>query len=282
MVGNAGAFAAIAALFGGPLTAGVMLTEVSLGAGAVAAVPALLPGFVAAAVGYLVFVGFGEWGGLDAPGLRIPDLPVYEGTHLADLAVAVAVGVTAAVLLAAVRVLGRRVNSFRRPLGMPALLLAGGLAVGLCAQIAVWLGAGAEDVLFSGQSSMGALVAEESSLVLVVLLAAKLVAYAVSLGCGFRGGPIFPAIFLGVALAAIAIGWFDMSPTFAIAVGSAAGMAAQARLVVTSLLFAALLVGGAGLDAIPAAVLAVAAAWITAATLDRHLDRHLPPHVEAA
>ena len=30
------------------------------------AIPVLLPGFVAAAVGYLLFVGFGDWGGLSA------------------------------------------------------------------------------------------------------------------------------------------------------------------------------------------------------------------------
>lgn len=108
----------------------------------------------------------------------------------------------------------------------------------------------------------------------MVLLVAKFFAYAVSLGCGFRGGQIFPAVFLGVALASLAVVWFDMSPTFAIAVGTAAGMAAQTRLIVSGLLFAAL-VGLAGVDAIPAAVLAAAAAWISIAGLEerRALDQ---------
>ena len=63
--------------------------------------------------------------------------------------------------------------------------------------------------------------------------------------------------------------WFDVSPTLAIAVGAAAGMAAMTRLLVTSMLFAALLVGKQGLDAVPAAVLAAAAAWLAMEALER-------------
>ena len=63
----AGAFAAIAALFGGPLAASVMLLELVAMSGAIPAatmVPALLPGFVAAATGALVFTGVNGWKGL--------------------------------------------------------------------------------------------------------------------------------------------------------------------------------------------------------------------------
>jgi H+/Cl- antiporter ClcA len=102
-----------------------------------------------------------------------------------------------------------------------------------------------------------ALVAEDATSVVAVLFVAKLLAYAVSLGCGFRGGPFFPAVFLGVALATFGVVWFDASPTWAVAVGAAAGMAAQARLVLASLFFGALLVGTTGLDTGPAAVLAI-------------------------
>jgi chloride channel protein, CIC family len=63
--------------------------------------------------------------------------------------------------------------------------------------------------------------------------------------------------------------WFDVSPTLAVAVGAAAGMAAGTRLLITSTLFASLLVGSAGLDAVPAAVLAARAAWLTVRALDR-------------
>jgi len=108
------------------------------------------------------------------------------------------------------------------------------------------------------------------SLVLVLLLT-KAVAYAISLGCGFRGGPIFPAVFLGVGLAAIAVVVLDTSPTLAVSVGAAAGMAAQTRLLLSPILLAALLVGPNGADTVPAAVLAAAAAWLTAASLPSRL-----------
>jgi H+/Cl- antiporter ClcA len=268
VVATAGSFSAVSALFGGPLVAGVLMVEAGVGLGA-ALIPALLPGFVAAAVGYLVFVGFGEWGGLDTPGLVVPDLPTYEGTHLRDLAIAVAVGVAVAVLAAVARRLGAVVSGWRRRWGMPALLVAGGLAVGLVAQAGDLLGAQARDVLFSGQASVPTLVAEDSAGVVTVLIVAKLLAYGVSLGCGYRGGPIFPAIFLGVALASLAVVWFDLSPTFAVAVGAAGGMAAQSRLIVSSMLLAALLVGLAGTDALPGTVFAAAAAWITTTGIER-------------
>jgi H+/Cl- antiporter ClcA len=103
----AGSFSAVSALFGGPLVGGVLLVESGVGLGA-ALIPVLLPGFVAAAVGYLIFVGFGDWGGLDAPGLVVPDLPLYEGTHLLDLLVALAVGVATALVVAVIVRLPRR------------------------------------------------------------------------------------------------------------------------------------------------------------------------------
>jgi H+/Cl- antiporter ClcA len=272
VLSGAGSFAAVSALFGGPLVAGILLVESGIEMGA-ALLPALLPGFVAAAVGYVLFVGFGHWGGLNAPGLLVPHLPVYHGTHFDGLALAIVLGVAAALLIRLVHHLGVGVEAIASRSGMPALLLAGGLAVGLLAQIARWLGANSQDVLFSGQASLPALLDERSTKVLVVLLVAKFLAYAVSLGCGYRGGPIFPAIFVGVALATFSVVWFHTSPTWAIVAGTAAGMAAQTRLLISPLLFGALLAGTAGLDAVPAAVLATAASFITTVSLDQRGQR---------
>ena len=145
---------------------------------------------------------------------------------------------------------------------------AGGLAVGCLAELADLLGGDSQDVLFSGQAAVPHIVAEASDGVVLAVLAAKAIAYGICLGCGFRGGPVFPAIFIGVALAALAVVTIDMSPTVAIAMGTAAGMAAATRLVIASLVVAALLVGTVGADAIPAAVLAAVAAWLTVSALD--------------
>ena len=272
VLSTAGSFSAISALFGGPVTAGMLLLEGGVGMGA-KLIPALLPGLVAAAVGYVIFTGFGDWGGLDAPGLVVPDLPAYEGTFLGDLLVALAVGVATAVAIAMVRRAVAVVEREGLPrLGMPGLLLAGGLAVGLLAQVFEAFDVSSQDTLFSGQSAVPDVIAEGSAGVIIALLVAKALAYAISLGCGFRGGPIFPAIFLGVGLASLPVVWFDTSPTVAVAVGAAAGMAAQTRLIIAPVLFGALLTGQAGLDAVPAAVLACAAAWITMAALSRPPD----------
>jgi H+/Cl- antiporter ClcA len=273
LIANAGSFSAISALFGGPIVAGVMMLEAGVGLGA-RAIPALLPGFVAAAVGYLIFVGFGDWGGLEAQGLAVPDLPVYNGTHLLDLLVAIAVGLLTALAIVAINRLAKRTAADgERRFGMPALLLAGGLAVGLLALLADALGAQPDEILFSGQSAIPELIAEDATAVVLVILAAKALGYALSLSCGFRGGPIFPAVFLGIGIATLPVIWFDVSPTLAIAVGAAAGMAAATRFILTSMLFAALLVGTGGLDATPAAVLAAAAAWLTVTALDRPANR---------
>ena len=273
ILATAGAFAAISALFGGPIVAGVMMTESAAPTLGVALVPALLPGFVAAAIGYVIFVGFGDWGGLAAPGLVVPDLPLYEGTRVLDLLVAVAVGVATAIVIAAVSTLatGRVAGRLSRR-SLAGSLVAGGLAVGLIALLADALGADSQDILFSGQHSISPLVTETSTGIVLLLLAAKAIAYAVSLVAGFRGGPIFPAVFLGIGVATLPVVWFDVSPTFAVAAGAAAGMAAYGRFVLTAMLFAALLVGSRGFDAIPGAVLAAAAAWITVTALDARLE----------
>jgi H+/Cl- antiporter ClcA len=272
VLSTAGSFSAISALFGGPIVGGVLMVEGAVGLG-VGALPVLVPGFVAAAVGYVIFIGFGDWGGLDAPGLAVPDLPLYEGTHVGDLAFAVIVGVLTVLGVVAVRAMAIRIDGpGQARVGLPAILIGGGAAVGALALLADGLGASSQDVLFSGQASIPALATEDSTRILVILLVAKALAYGVSLGCGFRGGPVFPAIFLGIGFATLLVIWFDASPTWAIAVGAAAGTAAVTRMLLTSMVLATLLVGTAGLDAVPSAVLAASAAWLAVKALDRRRE----------
>ena len=269
IVSSAGSFSAISALFGGPLVAGMLLVEGSLGLGK-AALPILLPGLVAAATGYLVFVGFGHWGGLHEAGLVVPNLPPYQGTHLRDLLVGLAVGLVTVIVVQGVRLIGVRVRvDAHARLGLAPVLFAGALAVGLLAELAGLLGADSQDVLFSGQTSVPSVIASDSTKIVVILIVAKGIAYAISLACGFRGGPIFPAIFLGVALATLPVVWFGVSPTLAVAVGAAAGMAAQTKLLFAPLLFASLLIGPGDSAALPATVFAAASAWLLATAIDQ-------------
>ena len=268
VLSTAGSFSAISALFGGPLVAGMLLLEAGVGLGS-ALIPVLVPGLVAASVGYLVFIGFGDWGGVDTTALSVPGLPVYDGVLLGDLLIAVGVGIVIALLVEVVRRFAARLSGpSRGVIGVAPLLIGGALAVGILALLADRLGASSQDVLFSGQDSIPHLIAEDSGKIVLILLVAKALAFAVCLGCGFRGGPVFPAIFLGVAVATLAVIAFDVSPTLAVAVGTAAGTAAMTRLLFASILFAGLLVGTAGVEAVPAAALAAVAAWLTMAAID--------------
>jgi len=281
MMASAGEFSAISALFGGPIVAGMLLVESGVGLG-VKLLPALLPGLVAAGIGYTIFIGFGSWGGLDAPGLAVPNLPAYHGLHAGALLLGVVIGVLTAVVIAVVHRLGRRVVSLRDRLGMPFLLLAGGLVTGALAELAELLGANSQDVLFSGQTAIPVLAAVNSTKVLVILLVAKTIAYVVCLGCGFRGGPIFPALFVGIGLASFGELWFNASPTLVVAVGAAAALAAQTKLLMSPLVLALLLVGVAGENAMPAAVFASAAAWLTIHMLEREKSEEQPREAQPA
>ncbi|MDO8211750.1 chloride channel protein [Conexibacter sp. CPCC 206217] len=273
VVATAGSFAAIAALFGGPLVAGLLLVEAGISRGA-ALIAGLLPGLVAAAIGYSIFIGFGDWGGLREATLTVPDLPGYTTLRVVDLLLAIVIGIVAALLMSLVHGTGRAIER-RGPgkLGMAGLLIAGGLVVGLIAQLADVLGANSQDVLFSGQTSIPAVVAEGSFGIVLLLVVAKSLGYMICLACGFRGGPVFPAIFIGIALAMLAVVAFDVSPTLAVSVGTAAGLASATRLLFAALLFATLIAGSAGFDTVPAVVLAASAAWIVATTLERRLEK---------
>jgi H+/Cl- antiporter ClcA len=264
----AGAFAAISALFGGPISAGILLIEAGLGLGKLL-IPLLIPGLVAAAIGYLIFTGFGSWGGLEETTLSVPGLPPYEEVHFGDLLVAVVAGVLIALVVQVSFALARRVASGEERLGMGKLLLAGGLAIGLIALVADALGASYDGVLFSGEAPIPDLVTETYAGVLALLRVAQLRAFAVCLGCGFRGGQVFPAIFLGIGVIMFAVIVFDGSPTLAVAAGTAAGSAAATRLLFASIVIGSLLVGSAGADAVPAAILAGVAAWVTVTALER-------------
>ncbi|MBI1376349.1 MAG: chloride channel protein [Frankiales bacterium] len=269
VISTAGVFSAVSALFGGPVVAGVLLLEAGVALGA-SVIPVMLPGLVSAAVGYVLITGIGDWGGVPTGSLTVPDLAPYPTTRIADLFLAVVIGLVVSILVQVVRRLGHVVRSSRGRFGAGPVLLAGGLAVGLLALATQGLGGDSQNVLFSGQFSLPALVDGSSSQwVLLVTVLAKLLGYAICLGAGFRGGPVFPAIFIGVGTAVLIGTPFGMSTTAALAIGTACGMAAFTRLIFASLVFAILISGAAALAAQPAAVLAAATAWVVGKVIDQ-------------
>jgi H+/Cl- antiporter ClcA len=273
----AGAFAAIAALFGGPLAASVMLLELVAMSGAIPAasiVRALLPGLVAAATGALVFTGVAGWQGLHQQDLALPSLPAYDSVRVADLAWSVVLSMVIAGVVVGIRHLAHEVAARSKPRPVLALVVAGAL-VGV---IAVVFRAAADRpvdlVLFSGQAEMPDVIAEGSATVLLLLVVAKGLAYALSLGAGFRGGPVFPALAIGVALGMVAADALPgLGTTPAVAIGLAAGTAAVLRAPFTGVLLATLLLGSSAYDVTPIAVFAAATAWLVAVALPNPEDR---------
>jgi H+/Cl- antiporter ClcA len=147
-----------------------------------------------------------------------------------------------------------------------AILVAAGLLVGLLAVLFRALANEPVDlVLFSGENSMATVVGVSSVGVLLLVLLAKGLAYSICLGTGFRGGPIFPAVFLGIAvgvLAAQVLPGLDLTP--AVITGLAAGTTAVLRLPFTGVVFAAIVGGASATEAIPMAVLGAVIAWLIA------------------
>jgi H+/Cl- antiporter ClcA len=279
----AGAFAALAVLFGNPLVTGLLLYEVAAAGGSIPSVVlgrALLPGFVAAGTASLVFTGVGDWPGFHQVSLSLPALPAYETTRLSDLAWCLLLSVVVAFVVVGLRH-GAHAVATRGSARPEAMLVAAGLAVGA---IAVGFRALADRpvdlVLFSGQLELPAVLAEGSAGVLALLVVAKGLAYALSLGAGFRGGPIFPALSIGVMLSVLGA---DLLPglelTPAVAAGIAAGTAAVARWPFTAVLLATLLLGPSAADVAPIAILSAAAAWVVATALPNPEDRRAESEV---
>ena len=268
VVAAAGSFAAIATLLGSPLLGAFLLMEASGLAGAMLEL-VLVPGLLAAGIGSLVFLGLNAWTGLGTFSLAIPNLPHVGHPTGAEFLWAVAIGVMAVPLGSAIRWLGL----FLRPHAERRMLLATpvlGLAVaGLAIAFAAGTGKSSSEVLFSGQSALGPFISKSASYTvgaLLLLMACKGLAYGASLS-GFRGGPTFPAMFLG-AVGGVALSHLPGLPLVdGVAMGIGAMTAVMLRLPLTSVLLATLLLGADGLTAMPLAIVAVVVAYVASARL---------------
>jgi H+/Cl- antiporter ClcA len=127
----------------------------------------------------------------------------------------------------------------------------------------------ATDVLFSGQNAMGPLVGNAAGWsvgALLLLVACKALAYALCLS-SFRGGPVFPAMFIGAAGGMAAAGLPGLELVPAVAIGIGAMSVVMLNLPLTSTLLATLLLGVDGLAVMPLVIVAVVIAYVTSAHL---------------
>jgi H+/Cl- antiporter ClcA len=201
----------IGAMFGTPVAAALLLSELDAGDRRIPLWDRLFPPLVAATAGALSMLQ------LEQLQLSV-DVPVYTYGGLPDLGYAIVIaGGAAAVGLLAVYLFVPLHRLFHR-IGHPVLMLtAGGLLLGLLGVL------GGEVTLFKGLSQMQELPGLAATTTAAGFLARagiKLAALLVAATSGFRGGRIFPALFVGVALGFAVHGVWDGVP-LALAVGAA-------------------------------------------------------------
>lgn len=258
-------FAALGFLFGSPIVAAVILIEAA-GLGGKKLPLVLIPGLLASGIGSLVWIGMGAWTGLSTDDIAISPLQLepFPDPSFADfawsivLAAAIAVAMVAILRLAAE---ARRVLARRRYLLLPA---AGLIVAGLAIAFSQAADKSTDDVLFSGQDSLGPLVENAGTWsvgALALLLGFKGLAYGISLG-GFRGGPVFPAMFLGAAAGLIAaeLPGFAVAP--AVAVGIGAGVVSVLGLPLAGSILGIVLTASAGPGVAPLVIVGVVIAYL--------------------
>lgn len=268
LVGAAGSFAAISTLFGSPLSGAFLLMETS-GLGGIALDVALLPGLLAAGVGALIFIGLDSWTGLSTTALTIPDLPAVKQPNVGQFGWALAIGVAGALIGVLISRAARALQPHVAPRRLVLTPIIGLLVAGLAIAYAEGTGHSSSDVLFSGQSGMGPLIqnhAQYTVAALLLLLVYKSLGYALSLSA-FRGGPVFPSLYLGAAGGLLVSHLPDLPFVAAVAMGIGAIGVAMLRLPLTAVLLATLLLGKDGLTVMPLVIVSVVTAYVVSIRL---------------
>jgi hypothetical protein len=230
----------------------------------------LVPGLLGAGIGALIFTGLDSLTGYGTFSLAIPDLPPIGSPTVSEFAWAIAIGLAAAPAALLIRSLARflRGHVERRPVLLTPIL--GMVVAALAIGYAAGTGKTTADVLFSGQDALPRLVENSTTYsvgALLLLLACKGLAYSASLS-GFRGGPTFPAMFLGAA-GGIALSHLPgLTVVAGVAMGIGAMTTAVLRLPLTSVLLTTLFLGSDGFPVMPLVIVAVAVSYVVSVRIN--------------
>lgn len=225
---------------------------------------ALLPGLLAAGIGFLIFVGLNSITGLGTFSLTIPDLPDFSTPTPAMFGWALVFGVGCPFLAWFISTLAVSVRPFvqaRRLLITPVL---GAMIAGLAIAFAELSDKGTEFVLFSGQAALPALIEQSATWsvgALVLVVVCKSLGYGLSLSA-FRGGPVFPSLYIGGALGVLAAHLPGMSVVPGVAIGIGAMCVSMLKLPFTSVLLATVLLASDAYAVMPLAIVAVVVAYV--------------------
>jgi len=274
VLGAAGAFAAISTLLGSPITGAFLLMEASGLSGPTMGL-VLVPGLLASGVGALIFIGLDSLTGLGTFSLAIPSLPPFGRPDVAEFGWAIVIGLAAALLGPVILWLSLSVQRYAEKRVMIMVPLAGAVVAVLTIIYTQATGKPSSNMLFSGQSDIGPLIQHASSYsvgALLLLLVCKTLAYGVSRG-SFRGGPIFPALFIGAAGGVVMSHLPGLPLVPAVAMGIGAMTVAVMKLPLTSVLLASLLLLSDAVKVMPLVIVAVVVAYVAVA--------HVAPQLQA-
>jgi H+/Cl- antiporter ClcA len=268
VVAAAGGFAAISTLFGSPILGAFLLMEAS-GLGGPMMALVLVPGLLAAGIGTLMFVGLGSLTGFGTFSLSIPGLPPFAHPTVAMFGWAIVFGLAAAALGTGIRLVALSLSAVVERRLLVLTPVAGLVVAALAIAFAEGTGRSGSEVLFSGQSALPGLVVHAAGWTigaLVLLVVCKSIAYAVSLS-SFRGGPVFPSMFIGAAAGVAASHLPGLSLVPGVAMGIGAMCTVMLRLPMTSTLLATLLLASDGINVISVVIVAVVVAYVATAWL---------------
>jgi H+/Cl- antiporter ClcA len=268
VIAAAGSFAAISALFGSPLLSAFLMLEAA-GIGGPMLGLVLLPGLLAAGIGELVFIGLDSLTGFGTFSLAVPDIPPVGSPTGYEFLWAIGIGILAAFLGMVIRRLALALQPIVAGRSLVLTPLAG-VAIGILVLIFVE----ATDkpsayVLFSGQDQLPGLIegaATWSVGALILLAACKGFAYSIALS-GFRGGPVFPGMFVG-AVVGIALSHLPgLSMVAGAAMGIGAMTVAMLGLPLVSLLLVVLFLQADSVQLTPLVIVAIVVSYIVTARL---------------
>jgi H+/Cl- antiporter ClcA len=200
----------LGAMFGAPVGAAFAFIELVPLSGK-ALYDRLVPLFIASSAGALTITAV-----VGRPRFLAP-FPAARNFMAIDILSAAAIGVVGALAGLVVGVGLRSLHPLATRLPVVLRMTLGGVALAVMAMVA------GEIVLFSGQREIEVLVRDFASFTGIDLLwiaVLKLASLLVAVVVGFRGGRIFPAVFVGVAIGAVIHHYIPDIP-FALAAGAA-------------------------------------------------------------
>ncbi|KZM37244.1 ion channel protein [Oerskovia enterophila] len=267
------ASATIGALFGTPVAAALVFTGVVAGfrSGGPLFDRLFLP-LVSAGAGAITMDAFGRpFAAMDLPDLGVPDI----GDVGTSLLIATAAAGLALLGVVAFPHVHRFFHSMRNPVLYVTL---GGVVLGVLGAI------GGPLTLFKGSEQSFELVqqrADFSTWNLVLIFAIKLVALVIAAAAGFRGGRIFPAVFIGVAAGVVVNAALPGVPLgLAIASGVLGVVLAVGRDGWVALFVAVAVVGDVGV--LPLLCIAILPVWLLVRSAPEMLAAPEPPTAVAA